>query len=62
MRKLVPALAIVLFGAPMMTIAGPAQAYVAEFLNTFKEYPSRQKAASFTIDQVMKRLLTPVIE
>ncbi|MGH8649413.1 MAG: sulfatase-like hydrolase/transferase, partial [Burkholderiales bacterium] len=31
----------------------PVQEYVAKFLATFKEYPPRQKAASFTIDQVM---------
>ena len=34
----------------------PAQAYVGKFLETFKEYPPRQKAASFTVDQVMKKL------
>lgn len=34
----------------------PAQEYVGKFLSTFKEYPPRQKAASFTIDQVMKSL------
>jgi arylsulfatase len=34
----------------------PAQAIVASFLQTFVEYPPRQKAASFTIDQVMEKL------
>jgi arylsulfatase len=34
----------------------PAQAIVGEFLQTFLEYPPRQKAASFTIDQAMERL------
>ena len=34
----------------------PAQAYVAEFLKTFKEFPPRQKAASFSIDQVVEAL------
>ncbi len=34
----------------------PAQAYVAEFLKTFKEFPPRQKAASFSLDQVMEAL------
>jgi arylsulfatase len=34
----------------------PAQAYVAEFLKTFKEFPPRQKAASFSLDQVMESL------
>lgn len=34
----------------------PAQAYVGNFLETFKEYPPRQKAASFSLDQVMEKL------
>ena len=34
----------------------PAQAYVGGFLATFKEYPPRQKAASFSLDQVMEML------
>ncbi|MEM9255856.1 MAG: arylsulfatase [Pseudomonadota bacterium] len=37
----------------------PAQDYVAQFLATFKEYPPRQKAASFSLDQVMEKLSTP---
>lgn len=36
----------------------PAQAYVANWLQSFKEFPPRQKAASFSIDQVMARLVT----
>jgi arylsulfatase len=36
----------------------PAQAYVGEFLKTFKSYPPRQKAASFSLDQVMEQLLS----
>jgi arylsulfatase len=32
---------------------------VGNFLKTFKAYPPRQKAASFTIDEVMKRLQPP---
>jgi len=36
----------------------PAQDYVAKFLSTFKEFPPRQKAASFTIDQVMEKMKT----
>jgi hypothetical protein len=31
---------------------------VAEFLKTFEEFPPRQKAATFTVDQVMDKLLT----
>ena len=34
----------------------PAQAYVGKFLSTFKEYPPRQKAASFSLDKVMEQL------
>jgi arylsulfatase len=37
----------------------PAQAYVGKFLETFKEFPPRQKAASFGLDQVMEKMLTP---
>jgi arylsulfatase len=37
----------------------PAQAYVGKFLKTFQEFPPRQKAASFTIDQVMEQLAPP---
>lgn len=37
----------------------PAQAYVAKFLATFKEYPPRQKAPSFNLDQVMEQLQEP---
>jgi arylsulfatase len=33
-----------------------AQAIVGKFLSTFKEFPPRQKAASFTIDQAMQQL------
>jgi arylsulfatase A-like enzyme len=37
----------------------PAQTYVGQFLATFKEFPPRQKAASFTIDQVLEQLTAP---
>ena len=33
-----------------------AQQYVGKFLSTFNEYPPRQKAASFSLDQVMETL------
>ena len=29
---------------------------MAEFLATFKEFPPRQKAASFTIDQALEKM------
>jgi arylsulfatase len=34
----------------------PAQAYVGAFLKTFKEFPPRQKAATFSLDEVMEAL------
>jgi len=37
----------------------PAQTYVGQFLATFKEFPPRQKAASFSLDQVMEKLKSP---
>jgi arylsulfatase len=33
-----------------------AGAIVEEFLATFKEYPPRQRAATFTIDQVLEKM------
>ena len=38
----------------------PAQEYVAEFLQTFQEFPPRQRPASFSIDQVLDQLETTV--
>jgi arylsulfatase len=35
----------------------PAQDYVGSFLQTFREYPPRQKAASFNLDEVMRKLI-----
>jgi arylsulfatase len=35
----------------------PAQAYVAQFLTTFQEFPPRQEAASFSLDKVMQKLV-----
>jgi len=37
----------------------PAQAYVGKFLETFQEFPPRQKPASFSLDQVMEKLSAP---
>jgi len=36
----------------------PAQQYVEQFLATFKDYPPRQKAGSFSLDQVLETLQT----
>jgi len=40
-------------------IVVPAQDIVANFLKSFKDYPPRAKAASFTIDQVLEKLIPP---
>lgn len=37
----------------------PAAEYVGNFLSTFKDYPPRAKAASFSLDQVMEQLTAP---
>ncbi len=37
----------------------PAQTYVGKFLETFREYPPRQKAASFSLDKALERMTTP---
>jgi arylsulfatase len=42
-----------------MFVLVPAQTYVAQFLETFKEFPPRQKPASFSIDQVLEKLTPP---
>jgi len=37
----------------------PAQRFVAQYMATFKDYPPRQKAASFTIGDALKKLQAP---
>jgi arylsulfatase len=39
----------------------PAQQFVGKFLATFKQFPPRQKAASFALDQVMEQLSSPAV-
>jgi hypothetical protein len=34
----------------------PAQAFVGELLQTFREYPQREKAASFNLDEVLQKM------
>lgn len=34
----------------------PSQTYIVKFIETFKEYPPRQKPASFGIDQALETL------
>ena len=40
----------------------PGQAVVGKFLATFKEFPPRQKAASFNVEQVMKQMEAPAAQ
>lgn len=40
-------------------LAYGAQAYVAEFLATFKEFPLSQRAASYTVDQIIEQRQKP---
>jgi arylsulfatase A-like enzyme len=40
-------------------LAIPAQGVVGQFLATFKDYPPRQKAASFTIQQILDKMSQP---
>jgi hypothetical protein len=52
-------LAIDLEGQPRLRVTGNSGQlfpFVGEFLATFKDYPPRQKAASFTVDQVLQSL------
>jgi arylsulfatase len=37
----------------------PAQRFVAQYMATFKDYPPRQKAASFTVGDALKKLQAP---
>ena len=37
----------------------PAQVYVGNFLKTFKEFPPRQKPASFSLEKVMEKMMRP---
>ena len=37
----------------------PVQAFVGEFLQTFREFPQRQRAASFNLDEVFRKMQEP---
>jgi arylsulfatase len=38
-------------------VAVPVQAIVAKFIATFREFPPRQRPASFSVDQIMEQLM-----
>jgi arylsulfatase len=42
-----------------MFVLVPAQAYVGNFLQTFQEFPPRQKPGSFSLDNVLEELQQP---
>jgi len=37
----------------------PAQFFVGQWIQSFKDFPPRQKPASFSVDEVMRKLETP---
>ena len=41
-----------------MFLIVPAQAIAARWLESFKEFPPRQKPASFSLDEVMQKMET----
>jgi arylsulfatase len=45
--------------ADRMFAVVPAQALIAQWLSSFKEFPPRQKPASFNLDKVMDQLTAP---
>jgi hypothetical protein len=45
-----------LFNLRAVFLLVPAQEFVAKWISSFKEFPPRQKPASFSIDEVMRKL------
>jgi arylsulfatase len=39
-----------------MFVLAPASAYVAEWLQSFREFPPRMKPGSFSLDRVMEQM------
>jgi arylsulfatase len=42
-----------------MFIVAPASAFVANWLQSFKDFPPRQKPGSFNLDRVMEKVMSP---
>jgi hypothetical protein len=42
-----------------MFVIAPAAAYVGQWLQSFREFPPRQKPGSFNLDQAMESLTSP---
>ncbi len=47
------------WAAERMFVLAPAGAYVAEWLQSFREFPPRQKPGSFSLDRVMESVTQP---
>jgi arylsulfatase len=47
------------WSAERMFVLAPASAYVAQWLQSFREFPPRQKPGSFSLDRVMEAVTAP---
>ncbi|MEM9911633.1 MAG: arylsulfatase [Pseudomonadota bacterium] len=52
------AMGYVRWAAERMYVIAPASAYVAQWLQSFEEYPPRQKPGSFNLDNVMEMVMS----
>jgi arylsulfatase len=42
-----------------MFVMVPAQTFVGRFIQTFKDFPPRQRPGTFSMDQAMEMLMNP---
>lgn len=47
--------------ADRMFVMTPAQAIASQWLSSFKEFPPRQRPASFNLDEVMRKMTQPKV-
>jgi hypothetical protein len=47
------------WAAERMFVLAPAAGYVAQWLQTFREFPPRMKPGSFSLDRVMEAVTNP---
>ena len=47
------------WAAERMFMLAPAAAYVGQWLQSFREFPPRQKPGSFNLDRVMEAVTAP---
>ena len=45
------------WAATRMFVLAPAGGYVAQWLQSFREFPPRQKPGSFNLDRVMEKMI-----